>query len=94
MNKVKLKDITTNITDGTHSTIKDVQGGRCYLLSCKNIKNGKVNIGDSERRIDEETLDKLKKRTHVDKNDVLITWLMLEDPEGFAEYINNKFKQY
>ena len=41
---VKLEDITLNITDGTHSTIKDDANGDCYLLSCKNIKNGKINI--------------------------------------------------
>lgn len=70
---VKLKDITLNITDGTHSTIKDVADGRCFLLSCKNIKNGKIQIGDTERKIDEETLSKLKKRTNLQKDDVLIT---------------------
>lgn len=70
---VKLKDITENITDGTHSTIKDTEDGNCFLLSCKNIKNGKINIGDSERRIDGDTLDKLKKRTRLDMDDVLLT---------------------
>ena len=70
---VKLEDITLNITDGTHSTIKDDANGDCYLLSCKNIKNGKINIGESERRINSDQLKILKKRTRLGKNDVLLT---------------------
>lgn len=70
---VKLEDITLNITDGTHSTIKDDANGDCYLLSCKNIKNGKINIGKSERRINSDQLKLLKKRTRLGKNDVLLT---------------------
>lgn len=70
---VRLRDVTINITDGTHSTIKDVEGGEYYLLSCKNVKNGQILIGDEERRIDEVTLQALKKRTRLDRNDILIT---------------------
>lgn len=68
-----LKDISLSITDGTHSTIKDDPNGACFLLSCKNIKNGKVNVGKSERRISVDQLNKLKKRTNLNKDDVLIT---------------------
>ncbi|WP_026835250.1 restriction endonuclease subunit S [Eubacterium xylanophilum] len=71
--KVILEDICLKISDGTHSTIKDDPKGECFLLSCKNIKNFRVNIGQTERRISQEQLLKLKKRTKLDRDDVLIT---------------------
>ena len=71
--KYFLENICENITDGTHSTIKDDPSGECFLLSCKNIKNGKVNIGDSERKINYSQLESLKKRTRLNKHDILIT---------------------
>ena len=70
---VLLQDISLSITDGTHSTVKDDPTGRCFLLSCKNIKNGKIVIGQTERRINEHQLQELKKRTNINKNDILIT---------------------
>ena len=71
--KYKLSDITVKVTDGEHGTVKDSKDGRCYLLSCKNIKNGKIEIGQKERRIDEETMRTLNKRTQLEKDDILIT---------------------
>ena len=71
--KYKLSDITVKVTDGEHGTVKDSKDGRCYLLSCKNIKNGKIEIGPKERRIDEETMRTLNKRTQLEKDDILIT---------------------
>ncbi|MGL5068967.1 MAG: restriction endonuclease subunit S [Sarcina sp.] len=69
----KLKDCTLKITDGTHSTVKDDPEGDFYLLSCKNIKAGMVVLGNNERRINLETLEKLRKRTGLQKNDMLLT---------------------
>lgn len=71
--KYKLKDCTLNITDGTHSTVMDDKMGEYFLLSCKNIKNGEIILGNNERRINKETLNKLRKRTNLQKGDVLIT---------------------
>ncbi len=68
-----LDQVTSNITDGTHSTVKDSPGGDCYLLSCKNIKNGQVVIGNSERTINKETMLNLRKRTKLSEFDVLLT---------------------
>ena len=70
---MKLSEICLNITDGTHSSIKDVNNGNFFLLSCKNIKNGKINISTNERRIDFETFKNLSKRSKLDFNDILIT---------------------
>ncbi|MDO5040132.1 restriction endonuclease subunit S [Clostridium sp.] len=69
----KLNECTTKITDGTHSTVKDNPEGDYYLLSCKNIKDGNVVLGNKERLIDLDTLNKLRKRTGLQTNDILLT---------------------
>ena len=71
--EVRLGDICIQITDGTHSTVKDCESGNCYLLSCKNIKNGNIEIGKNERKIDRHTLEELRKRTKTAKGDVLLS---------------------
>ena len=69
----KLSQVTVKITDGTHSTVRDDPDGSFFLLSAKNIKDGQVVTGNSERRISEETLNSLRKRTQTQKGDVLLT---------------------
>lgn len=69
---VFLDDICIQITDGTHSTVKDSEDGSAYLLSAKNIKD-RVVISQKERRIDTATLESLRKRTKTAKGDVLVT---------------------
>ena len=68
-----LKELCLNITDGVHSTVIDDPNGDYLLLSCKNIKNDRINISDSDRRISKETFDKLTKRTKIAKGDILLT---------------------
>lgn len=87
---VTIKDICS-VTDGVHNTIQDTPQSKYYLLSCKNIKDGKLVIGDNERTIDEDTFIKLRKRTQLAKGDILIssvgtigeTILLNEDPAYF-----------
>lgn len=67
-----LDSVCIQITDGTHSTVRDDLSGNCFLLSAKNIK-GKVLISKKERKISRETLISLRKRTKTDKGDVLLT---------------------
>lgn len=71
--EVRLGDICIQITDGIHNTVKDCESGDCYLLSCKNIKNGNIEIGKNERKIDRHTLEELRKRTKTAKGDVLLS---------------------
>ena len=71
--EVRLGDICIQITDGTHNTVKDCESGEGYLLSCKNIKNGNIEIGKNERKIDRHTLEELRKRTKTAKGDVLLS---------------------
>ena len=68
-----IADISLNVTDGVHNTVKDDPDGSYLLLSCKNIKGGSLNIGSSERHINKETFDKLRKRTQLAKGDILIS---------------------
>ena len=70
---ISLKDCTMKITDGTHSTVKDDPSGEYFLLSCKNIKNGNIVLGEKERKINYETLLKLRLRTGLQKDDILLT---------------------
>jgi type I restriction enzyme S subunit len=68
-----LGEVCEKITDGTHSTVVDKEDGDYFLLSCKNIKDGNIYISEKERKIDNETLNFLRKRTKLQKNDVLLT---------------------
>ena len=68
-----IADISLNVTDGVHNTVKDDPEGYYLLLSCKNIKGGSLSIGSSERHINKETFDKLRKRTQLAKGDILIS---------------------
>ena len=68
-----IADISVNITDGVHNTVKDDAEGKYLLLSCKNIKGGSLSIGANERKINKDTFDKLRKRTQLSKGDILIS---------------------
>lgn len=70
---MKLSEICLKITDGTHGSIIDDKEGSFYLLSCKNIKNGKIVITNIDRRINYTTFKNLNKRTNLSVNDILIT---------------------
>jgi len=69
----KLLDLSINITDGEHGTVKNHINGNYYLLSNKNIINGKIVITDSERKINKETFEKINKRTKMEKGDLVIS---------------------
>lgn len=68
-----IADVALNITDGVHNTVYDDPEGDFLLLSCKNIKSGSLSIGCAERRISKDTFEKLRRRTKLDKGDVLIS---------------------
>ena len=74
MKKYKLWEICENITDGEHGTVVDSPDGEYFLLSNKNIVDGKIVINTTtDRRIDKQTFEKINKRTKLEKNDVLIS---------------------
>ena len=64
-------EILVLLKDGTHGTHKDVDEG-IYLLSAKNIKNGKINIDESDRIISEDEYKSIHKNFNLEKGDVLL----------------------
>ncbi len=66
-------EVSLNVTDGVHNSVKDELESDYYLLSCKNIKDGSLSIGLKERKISKEAFDKLRKRTKLAKGDILLT---------------------
>ena len=70
---ITLKSCTNKISDGVHNTVVDTPNTNYYLLSCKNIIGGKLNINDKERTIDFNTFQKLRKRTCLEKDDILLS---------------------
>lgn len=90
---ITLQEITLNITDGVHNTVKDDCSGEYLLLSCKNIVGGHLVIGSNERRINKETFDKLRKRTRLSEGDILVSTVgtvgeivILLDPPANVEF--------
>ena len=90
---ITLQEITLNITDGVHNTVKDDCSGEYLLLSCKNIVGGHLVIGPNERRINKETFDKLRKRTRLSEGDILVSTVgtvgeivILLDPPANVEF--------
>ena len=68
----KLGDMLKTLKDGTHGTHQDVEIGP-LLLSAKNIKSGKVIWDDSDRRISQDSYNKIHSSFKLMKGDVLLT---------------------
>lgn len=91
MNKYKLNDICINITDGTHSTVIDDETGSFFLLSCKNVKEGKIIINKTDRIINKDTILQLRKRTKMSYGDVVLTTV---GTIGECSYIKDNFPNF
>ena len=70
---IKLVDISSKITDGVHNTVYNEEGSPYKLLSCKNVVGGHLMINSSERSISKDTFEKLRKRTQLEKGDILVS---------------------
>ena len=89
--EAEFRDVCENITDGVHNTVVDDPNGEYLLLSCKNIKGGVLTISSSERKINKETFEKLRKRTKLAKGDILLSsvgtvgemYLLNETPNNY-----------
>lgn len=68
---VKLEDLCTKITDGTHSTPKYTKEG-IHFLSVKDISSGKLNF-ENTKYISKEEHNQLYSRCNPEFGDVLIT---------------------
>ena len=70
--KVKLKDVSINITDGKHGDCKGQDGSGYYFVSCKDVYDGDIHY-ENARQITKEDFDDADKRTKLAPNDILIT---------------------
>ena len=70
---IPLSEACEAIKDGVHNTVIDSKDGPYYLLSCKNIKDGHITIGNEERRISRLTFEQLRRRTQLSKWDILLS---------------------
>ncbi|WP_188118044.1 restriction endonuclease subunit S [Methanobrevibacter millerae] len=68
---ISLSDIS-KIKDGTHASHKIVDDG-VYLLSSKDVFNGKIHISDDSQQISHEDYNKLHKKYKIENGDVLLT---------------------
>jgi type I restriction enzyme S subunit len=69
----KLGEIAILLKDGSHGSHKDAPDGKHYLLSAKNIRNGRINIDDDDRKISEDDFKSIYKNYNLEKNDILLT---------------------
>ena len=68
----KLGDVLKLLKDGTHGSHKDVTNGH-YLLSAKNIKDGRIFWDKTDRIISDEDYKKIHSTFKINKGDVLLT---------------------
>ena len=73
LKRVKLGDLSVNITDGEHGSVVDDPCGEYFLLSNKNIQNGNVVFNESDRKINKQSYEKINKRTKLENGDVVIS---------------------
>lgn len=73
MKRSKLKYLALHITDGEHTSVTDDANGNCFLLSNKNIVDSNIVITNTDRKINQQTLDRLNKRTKLDIGDVVVS---------------------
>ena len=69
----KLMECCINITDGEHGSVKNDLNGEYYLLSNKNINNGKIIISEDDRKINRKEFERINARTKIEKDDILIS---------------------
>lgn len=70
---LKITDIASVVTDGEHKTpkrISDFKG--YYLLSARNVLNGKISLDDVDY-VDADEYDNISKRCNPQRGDVLIS---------------------
>ena len=92
MKNLKLGKACLSITDGTHSTVVDDPTGKCYLLSCKNVKSGNIIITENDRKISYSTLIQLRQRTKMEFGDVLLTTVGTIGQTSYIKDINPNYE--
>ena len=69
----KIREITSLIKDGTHGTHNNVTESDFFLLSAKNIQEGKVAIDKNDRKISEIEFRSIFKNYNLAPGDILLS---------------------
>ncbi|MGF6477772.1 type I restriction enzyme S subunit [Pantoea dispersa] len=69
----KIREITSLIKDGTHGTHNNVTESDFFLLSAKNIQEGKVAIDKNDRKISEIEFRSIFKNYNLEPGDILLS---------------------
>ena len=69
----RLSELSYAIKDGTHGTHLNKPMSGYFLLSAKNLKNGKVMMSHDEREITKEDYALIEKSFKIQKGDVLLS---------------------
>ena len=70
--KTKLSELTLKITDGKHGDCENEMNSGYYFVSCKDIKDKKINY-EKARQIKKIDFDETAKRTNLESGDILLT---------------------
>jgi type I restriction enzyme S subunit len=69
----RIGDIATLIKDGTHGTHKECPLSDYFLLSAKNVVNGKIKLDEFDRRISKDDFDSIYRNYKLKEGDILLT---------------------
>ena len=69
---MKIKDICTSVTDGSHNPPQGIDNSKYIMLSSKNVFDDKITF-DEPRFLSEEDFKREHKRTKISVGDVLLT---------------------
>jgi type I restriction enzyme, S subunit len=69
----RLGEVVCFLKDGTHGTHENCENSDYYLLSAKNINNGRVTFDDTDRKISYDEFQSIYKNYALEKNDILLT---------------------
>ena len=72
MKQVKLKDVTTNITDGKHGDCTNEYNSGFYFVSCKDVYDGYIHYENTRQITSDDFIDS-HKRTKLEPDDILVT---------------------
>ena len=86
----KLYYLSELIKDGTHGTHKDVKNG-IFLLSAKDIKDGKIQIQKDCRKISFNDFGKIHKNYILQNKDLLLTIVGTIGEVGMVENYNRNY---
>ncbi|MCM8514042.1 restriction endonuclease subunit S [Acinetobacter bereziniae] len=70
---ISIKDAVSFIKDGTHGTHLDDSSSDLFLLSAKNLQNGKILIDEKDRRINQKEFDSIYKNYKLKDGDILLS---------------------